>query len=340
MKSLKSVLFMQISHDLNTFVKFVIVYVLSAKEVERVYSQEAKRRSLMESLKRKSRAGESDVVEDYSALGAGTLSIKIPKTYRTEESLMSGQNYFEREEIIERTTAQSRRTKGVEKDWRLPHVAFAVKLESILMDLWKRKIAYDFTYPVNAELVKGYYDKVKNPICLLDIRDKISKFHYISVRSFMDDLELMVENAVHFNGKDSQIAKNAFALYRDAEHAIGHERRLLGAHKDTLAILEEAIMDKFDYLKRSVPIRKSRVQTFSESALTSDSVAASVATVGLLPPLLGVSKNEISEQKVPTTAGLEEGEVDDLADLKASEKKDGDGDDGSSSGDEEVMDEG
>jgi hypothetical protein len=58
---------------------------------------------------------------------------------------------------------------------RMPHVRLAAKFEKELMIVWKKKQASWFRDPV-PDSVAGYYDMIKNPICLRDIRNKIGTF--------------------------------------------------------------------------------------------------------------------------------------------------------------------
>ncbi len=56
---------------------------------------------------------------------------------------------------------------------RLPQVRFAALLEKVLIaEGWKHPQAEIFRLPVDRSVV-GYYEKISNPICLMDIRQKI-----------------------------------------------------------------------------------------------------------------------------------------------------------------------
>ena len=213
--------------------------------------EDSKWKMRLDSFAKKGTSFDTEHFEDY-ALGTGNLNLRI-KAGKSHSG--RGLDDF-RDDGIEQVSLVSRRIKGITKDLRLPHIAFAVKIESVLMDIWRLKIAWDFLYPVNEMIVRGYYEKITNPICLSDIREKTARCQYATVRAFLDDLQLMMHNAIKFNGRESLIAKNAEAIYKFALDAVEHERKLLGADKDTLAILEDAIIDKFDYLNRSLPGRK------------------------------------------------------------------------------------
>lgn len=257
-------------------------YLLSPREVDRVKSDEFKRKARVESFSRRSQSFDTEHFEDYTS-GASNLNLRIKSG-----KLQAGRDLDDfHDESIEQVALVSRRIKGITRDLRMPHIAFAVKIESVLMDIWRLKIAWDFLYPVDGSIVKGYYEKIKNPICLADIREKTARCQYVTVRAFLEDLHLMVKNAISYNGPDSPIAKNAESIYKFALDAVEHERKLLGAHKDTFAILEDAIIDKFDYLNRSLPGRKGSSPSHASSMpavnnvmMTSEHVqVTSVATV-------------------------------------------------------------
>lgn len=73
------------------------------------------------------------------------------------------------------------------------------------MGLWNSRFAQAFQYPVSVS-VKGYYEKIKNPISLLDIRNKNAEYKYTTAQMLNDDVQLLVRNAVLFNGANSEIA--------------------------------------------------------------------------------------------------------------------------------------
>ena len=234
-----------------------VEYLLSAAEVDRVTSSEIKRKKLIESLQQKSRTFDGSYLEDYSAVGIESFSLKLSKSMKPSLSNPRYEGYYQEDITPEKIPSSSRRTKGFDaEDLRLPHVTFAVKLETVLMELSMRKIAADFIYPVSGPIAKDYYTKIANPICLADMREKVAKYQYITVRSFVDDLGLMMSNAILFNGKGSPVAKNAQLLFQYAMDSLDHERKLLGPEKDSFAILEDAILDKYEYLHRPMPGRR------------------------------------------------------------------------------------
>lgn len=142
------------------------------------------------------------------------------------------------------------RNAVVTRTYRMPHVNFAARLEKELMEIWASKKAFEFREPVPRE-IPGYYEKIKYPICLLDIRDKIAEYRYTSIKDLMNDMNLMAQNSQLFNGPSNQLTKNAFFLVEKLRENLDHDRNFFGAQKDTLRILEDAIKKKFIQLNQS-----------------------------------------------------------------------------------------
>jgi hypothetical protein len=61
------------------------------------------------------------------------------------------------------------------KTYRLPHVTLAARMEKEILGLWNSRFANAFQYPV-PRTIRGYYEKIKNPISLLDIRNRNGEF--------------------------------------------------------------------------------------------------------------------------------------------------------------------
>ena len=55
--------------------------------------------------------------------------------------------------------------------------------------------------------VPRYYEMIKDPISLSDVRENIASYKYLNYASFCYDLDLVAENAKVFNGESSSIVK-------------------------------------------------------------------------------------------------------------------------------------
>lgn len=68
------------------------------------------------------------------------------------------------------------------KSYRLPHVSLAARLEKEILGLWNSRFASAFQYPV-PKTIRGYYEKIKNPISLVDIRNRNGEIRATEERS-------------------------------------------------------------------------------------------------------------------------------------------------------------
>ena len=75
----------------------------------------------------------------------------------------------------ESSNEKSEKIQSISK--RLPRVEFCAHIEQIVMNCWSLEIATPFRHPV-ARSVPGYYDLIKRPICLTDIRKKLGYFFF------------------------------------------------------------------------------------------------------------------------------------------------------------------
>ena len=74
--------------------------------------------------------------------------------------------------------------------------------------------AWPFLKPVNKKFVKDYYSIVKNPMDLETVAKKIKNHKYHNRTEFLQDVELILENSIAYNGQESQFTEKAKALVR------------------------------------------------------------------------------------------------------------------------------
>jgi hypothetical protein len=125
---------------------------------------------------------------------------------------------------------------------RLPAVMFAAELESILMEQWTPKRSWPFIDPINYDQVPTYKQKVKKPIWLREIREKIGRFEYTTVDGFIRDFELLAANAATFNGSDHKLAKSANSIRNAIRTRVNLDRDQ--GLPDKLRILEQVMLQK------------------------------------------------------------------------------------------------
>ncbi|OWZ16632.1 Transcription initiation factor TFIID subunit 1 [Phytophthora megakarya] len=92
-------------------------------------------------------------------------------------------------------------------------------LEVVVQRLLEMPESELFRVPVDADTVRNYYQIVKQPMDLSTIRRKIEAKEYDSMREFVKDLELIVNNSRIFNGDPTKsiITANAQKVLRRAQ---------------------------------------------------------------------------------------------------------------------------
>lgn len=71
-----------------------------------------------------------------------------------------------------------------------------------LMDDFKSKIE---KLPLDPEVIRTYLQIIKEPMCLLQVRDKLRENRYKTLDEYKYDMNLIWSNAIQFNGETSSI---------------------------------------------------------------------------------------------------------------------------------------
>lgn len=80
--------------------------------------------------------------------------------------------------------------------------ASEIKLVNSFLDkLVKLKEAAPFLYPVDRVMYPDYYEKIKIPMDISTIRERINE--YVSLDDFEKDFKLLVSNCFSYNAKGS-----------------------------------------------------------------------------------------------------------------------------------------
>ncbi|KAI3622581.1 tata-binding protein associated factor taf2 [Moniliophthora roreri] len=114
-------------------------------------------------------------------------------------------------------------------------------LQGIMTGIVKDSISWVFRTPVDPELlgIPTYFDVIprKNARDLSTIRQKLDSDTYESVEAFEADIDLMIQNAITFNGADSEVGQVAVDLNEKMKEMIaswkagGGKKRKDGADK-------------------------------------------------------------------------------------------------------------
>merc|ERR1719150_2725890 len=87
-------------------------------------------------------------------------------------------------------------------------------LSYILDNILNEKIktmseSWPFMKPVNKKQVKDYYEKIKEPMDLETMSKKIASHKYHTKGEFVDDMRLIYNNSLTFNGENSEFTLKA-----------------------------------------------------------------------------------------------------------------------------------
>ncbi|KAK4048999.1 hypothetical protein OIV83_004360 [Microbotryomycetes sp. JL201] len=140
-----------------------------------------------------------------------------------------------------------------------------------------------FTKPVDANEVPDYYDIVQNPMTLDLMRQKIDNHSYTSAQDFVKDLDLIVSNAILYNGADHPVAKTAVKLKERSQDFLKELQQIDAVESDVnvlttylgMVLTEEVVEELFEYEGQALPVGQHVVNTSSEAnAISTDNAAA------------------------------------------------------------------
>ena len=86
-------------------------------------------------------------------------------------------------------------------------------LKPIVVKLGKMPISALFRRDVDTNLYPTYLNVVSQPMSLQRIQAKIDANQYLEEQQFIDDLQLIVNNSIAFNGINSPITANANSIF-------------------------------------------------------------------------------------------------------------------------------
>ena len=183
-----------------------------------------------------------------------------------------------------RTGTSNRRERGAARD-RMPHMKFADRLKEIQTQVEKRPHVAPFLRPVDRRQIPRYYEVISDPIDLSTIRDKNSRCEYRTADSFIDEFELMKNNAIKFNGPASFLAKEATAIFDFVRSAIDADREEFNQ-------LEDAVREQLDgpqkkKSRKSVGGKKKQEKSNLSTGSTANVVVNGVTTTVNLGDLAG-----------------------------------------------------
>ncbi|KAI6182467.1 Transcription initiation factor TFIID subunit 1 [Aphelenchoides bicaudatus] len=140
-------------------------------------------------------------------------------------------------------------SKTVQRRRADPRVSLASILEEILLELKNISGAEHLLHPVNQKQVADYYDIVKTPMDLLQIRSRISANKYELRSQFMADLVLILRNTRMYNGPQHPIT---IAAEQIVERAVTPKAVLLNWKKAINPLLDENDLVGFSYILNDI----------------------------------------------------------------------------------------
>eukprot|EP01084_Bolivina_argentea_P174687 302582_1 len=114
-------------------------------------------------------------------------------------------------------------------------IQFSERLIAIVDILLTRNDSQAFAQPVHKKTYPAYYGVVKNPIDLGTIRSKAKNLSYPTIVSFNADIELMVKNALLFNGASHPITRASDLILEDAQQQIQNDNSLVELQNEAMA---------------------------------------------------------------------------------------------------------
>ncbi|KAG2150897.1 hypothetical protein DEU56DRAFT_778957 [Suillus clintonianus] len=103
-------------------------------------------------------------------------------------------------------------TPGMEHSTRSGKSAEHTQIQRLLSDLKAHPLAWAFLNPVNADEVPDYYGVIKRPMDFSTMEHKLDTNQYSSLKFFLDDVQLVVDNCKLYNPETSIYHRNAVKL--------------------------------------------------------------------------------------------------------------------------------
>ena len=190
-----------------------------------------------------------------------------------------------------------------------PHVRLAKLFDdAIILPAMRRPNAGLFMNPVPKDTFPTYREKVKNPMDLSTIRDRLTRRYVYRTREpLLADLQLIADNSATFNGPDNPITLEARAMFEEAKHTMATTL------KDQLDLLEKETHDATTWRRKTSHKPAARKPKSQQQQQRPRGVSPIVPSVGTPSPShLGTDASNTPLSMPATTPvhdGLEDEEV-------------------------------
>lgn len=126
-------------------------------------------------------------------------------------------------------------------------VALTFILDSVVNDRLKAMSeSWPFLKPVNKKFVRDYYSVIKEPMDLETVAKKVKAHKYHNRHEFLSDIELILQNCVVYNGKDSIYTKKAETLYKVSKATLDEYDEHLTQLERSVRIAQERALEQAD----------------------------------------------------------------------------------------------
>ncbi|KAG8223686.1 hypothetical protein J437_LFUL004051 [Ladona fulva] len=126
-------------------------------------------------------------------------------------------------------------------------VALTFILDIVVNDKLKgMSESWPFLKPVNKKFVRDYYSVIKDPMDLETVAKKVKAHKYHNRHEFLSDIELILQNCVVYNGKDSVYTKKAESLYKATKTILDEYDEHLTQLERNIRLAQERALEQAD----------------------------------------------------------------------------------------------
>jgi hypothetical protein len=101
-----------------------------------------------------------------------------------------------------------------------PEKMFNELIEDIVDSCIKYDLTKLFHQPVKKKDYPDYYTIIKNPIDLTQMKNKTKRCEYLKVQELINDLDLLVNNSMIYNGDQHEVTLQAVMIRENAINKI------------------------------------------------------------------------------------------------------------------------
>ncbi|CAL2030882.1 unnamed protein product [Caenorhabditis brenneri] len=138
--------------------------------------------------------------------------------------------------------------------------SFVMELLELLLE---HRMSTPFRNPIDCNECPDYDKVIKKPMDLTTISRKVEQTEYLFLGEFVNDVNLMFENAKTYNPKDNAVFKCAETMQEVFDKKLYDVREIMRAHQQVLL---------FQQQQQHNPISSARKRVQSESQKTTDSL--------------------------------------------------------------------